>query len=470
MAASTATVPRGTSGFIVWLRKLGNSFGRPLFAILLAVIAGSIVMFITSPGAFGDRITTVSTAYQDLYNGSFGNLQAIAATLARVGPLILTGLSVAIAFRAGLFNIGAEGQLAMGAMSAGVLAYTLPGLPGWVLIPLMIIVSMFVGAIWGGIVGILKAWRGAHEVVTTIMLNWIAFYFTDYLILGPFKDPKSANVTPILPSNATLPTIAVFYNQTLGNFLPKIADPTAYLVDVSFFFCLIALVVYWFITRRTTFGYEVRVIGQNLQAARYAGIPIKRNLFLVMALAGAFSGLAGSLHFMGQSPQHLIAAQFSIDTTGFDAIGVSLLGRTTSIGILLASLLFGGLRQGGNLMQLDAGVPADLVYIVQALVLFSIAAEFLPVIQRSLPRWAGLRRPALATNITGSSEAEAVLTENTRAADTGSLSNGKETQRSNIARIERLEHGEDNGAMEHDRRAKDDIRDIPNVPGKESER
>ena len=453
----------GTSRLMVWLRKLGNSMGRPLFALLLAVVAGSIVMFVTSPGSFSDRFTIVITAYQDLYNGSFGTWQAVAATLARVGPLVLTGLSVAIAFRAGLFNIGAEGQLAMGAMSAGVIAYTLPGLPGWILIPLMIIVSMLVGAIWGGIVGILKAWRGAHEVVTTIMLNWIAFYFTDYLILGPFKDPKQADVTRILPPNATLPTIAVFYNQTLGTFLPKIADPTGYLVDVSFFFCLIALVVYWFITRRTTFGYEVRVIGQNLKAARYAGIPIKRNLFLVMALAGAFSGLAGALHFMGQSPQHLIAAQFSIDSTGFDAIGVSLLGRTTSIGVLLASLLFGALRQGGNLMQLDAGVPADLVYIVQALVLFSIAAEFLPTIQRALPRWTDLRRPSLATNVTGSSDAEAPLVENL---PSNNIDGDVKAQRGNVAVIERLEHGEDSTSMETDT---SDRHTFPDVPREEGE-
>ncbi len=472
MAVPTAAA-RGsgaTSRFVIWLRKLGNSFGRPLFAILLAVIAGSIVMFVTTPGAFSDKFTTVITAYQDLYNGSFGNWQAIAATLTRVGPLVLTGLSVSIAFRAGLFNIGAEGQLAMGAMVAGVLAYTLPGLPGWILIPLMIIASATVGAIWGGIVGILKAWRGAHEVVTTIMLNWIAFYFTDYLILGPFKDPKQADVTPILPPNATLPTIAVFYNQTLGTFLPKIADPAAYLVDVSFFFCLIALVVYWFITRRTTFGYEVRVIGQNPKAARYAGIPIKRNIFLVMALAGAFSGLAGAFHFMGQSPQHLIAAQFSIDSTGFDAIGVSLLGRTTSIGVFLASLLFGALRQGGTLMQLDANVPADLVYIVQAIVLFSIAAEFLPVIQRNLPRWMLLRRPALATNVIGSSNAEAPLVENLPDDSTNGMNgidSDTKAQRGNIAVIERTEHGEDNTSMNNNRQREADI--LPDVPHKEGE-
>jgi simple sugar transport system permease protein len=240
--------------------------------------------------------------------------------------------------------------------------------------------------------------------VTTIMLNWIAFYVTDYLIDVTFKAPQQADQTSAIPMQATLPQISVFYNNTLGTFLPKIADPQQYFVDVGFFLALIALVIYWFIVSRTTFGYEIRVIGQNLKAARYAGIPIKRNLFLSMAIAGAFSGLAGAIHLMGQFPYQLIGDTFRLDTTGFDAIGVALLGRNTAIGVLLASLLFGGLRQGASLMQLNANVPADLVFIIQALVLFSIASEFLPAIQRSLPRWSGLwRRPALVPPIMGDS-------------------------------------------------------------------
>ncbi len=401
------------SQFTGWLRKLGASFGRPLFAILLAVIAGSVVIMVTSPGLPGDRFAAVITAYQSLYIGSFGDLQSFSSTLVRVGPLILTGISVALAFRAGLFNIGAEGQLAIGAMTAGIIAFKLPTWPGWVLIPLMIIGSMFAGAVWGGLVGLLKAWRGAHEVVTTIMLNWIAFFVIDYLVAGPFKAPEQANQTPSLPPQSTLPRVSFFYNQTLGNFLPKIASPDSYLIDVSIFISLLALVIYWFIVSRTTFGYEVRVIGQNPKAARYAGISINRNIFAVMALSGAFSGLAGALHLMGQFPYQIIGTTFSLDTTGFDAIGVALLGRMTSIGILLASLLFGGLRQGSGFMQLNANVPGDLVFIIQALVLFSIAAEFLPTIQRSLPNWLRLsRRPALVPAIVGSTAAQVPVTGN----------------------------------------------------------
>ncbi|HLL80204.1 MAG TPA: ABC transporter permease [Ktedonobacteraceae bacterium] len=403
------TVQRGrteqrppASRFLTWVRKIGPAIGQPVFAVILAIIAGGIVIMITSPGSLGDRFSSALGAYQALYSGSFGTLQSFAFTLVGVYPLILTGISVAIAYRVGLFNIGAEGQLAVGAMTACIIGLKAPGWPGWLLIPTMILGSMIAGAIWGGIVGVLKAWRGAHEVVTTIMLNWVAFYVTDYLINGPFKDPALANTTPPVPPQATLPQLAVLYNNTLGSFLPQIANPTSYLVDFGLILALLALVVYWFLMSRTTFGYEVRVIGQNPQAARYAGISVNRNIIVVMAIAGAFSGLAGAARLMGQFPYELIGSTFRLDTVGFDAIGVALLGHLTPIGVLFGALLFGGLRQGAGLMQLQAGIPGDLVFIIQALVLFSIASEFLPAIRRRLPKWSGLGRPATLTNVAAS--------------------------------------------------------------------
>ena len=399
LAQQSGPEPRTpASNLLISLRRLGASIGRPVFAVVLAMVAGIIVIMITAPGSFGDRFTEAISAYQALFMGSFGSLQSLSYTLVNVTPLIFAGLSVAIAFRAGLFNIGAEGQLAVGAITTCAIGIHATAWPGWVLIPVLIVAGALAGAIWGGIVGILKAWRGAHEVVTTIMLNWIAFFVADYLINGPLLDPALANSTKPLPPQATFPLISVFYNHTLGSFLPQIAGPQAYLADVTFFFALIALVVYWFLMSRTTFGYEVRVIGQNPKAAKYAGIPTKRNIFLVMAIAGAFAGLGGVFHLMGQFPYYLTGSTFKIDTVGFDAIGVALLGHTTAIGVFFASLLFGGLRQGAGLMQLNANVPGDLVYIIQALVLFSIAAEFLPAIQRSLPkRMFSRHRPLPAT-------------------------------------------------------------------------
>ena len=393
------------SKFAAWTRKFGTELGRPLISVILAFIAGAIVIIITWPNKQVDPFTNVISAYTTLFTGSFGTPANFSDTLVRVTPLIFTSLSVAIAFRAGLFNIGAAGQLAVGAMTADIVGLTFASWPSWVLIPTMLLASILAGAIWGGIVGFLKAWRGAHEVVTTIMLNWIAFWGTDYLINSPpFTAPFGVTQTIALSPQATLPSLALLYNQTLGNFLPPFDSFAlfSYKVDVSLFLALIAIVLYWFIISRTTFGYEIRVIGQNPKAAQYAGIPTKRNIFLVMAIAGAFAGLAGSTHLMGQPGYELSATAFSSDPTGFDAIAVALLGRTTAIGILLASLFFGGLRSGSTAMQAIAHVDPNLVLILEALVLFFIAAEFLPTLQRAMPKWLEVsRRPALVPPITG---------------------------------------------------------------------
>jgi ABC-type uncharacterized transport system permease subunit len=390
------------SKLAIWARKFGTALGRPVISVILALIAGAIVILITWPDKTIDPFSNVIHAYTTLFTGSYGSLPNISDTLVRVTPLILASLSVAIAFRAGLFNIGAAGQLAVGAMVADMIGLTFTSWPSWLLIPVMLLASMLAGALWGGIVGFLKAWRGAHEVVTTIMLNWIAFYGTDYLINSPpFTAPFGVTSTISLSPNATLPPIAGVYNQVFGNFLPQL-DTFTYKVDVSLFLALIAVVIYWFIISRTTFGYEIRVIGQNPKAAKYAGIPTKRNIFLVMVIAGAFAGLAGSTHLMGQPGYNLTAIAFSVDPTGFDAIAVALLGNTTAIGVLLASLFLGGLRSGSTAMQSIAHVDPNLVLIIEALVLFFIAAEFLPVLQRVVPAWLRSgRRPGLATATIG---------------------------------------------------------------------
>ncbi|HEY3992387.1 MAG TPA: ABC transporter permease [Ktedonobacteraceae bacterium] len=374
-----------TTRLLSWLRKYAAKAGRPIFAVILAVVIGGVVILFTSPGSLGMRLETVVGAYGALWTGSFGSMVSISNTLVKVTPLVLASLSVAISFRAGLFNIGAAGQIVMGAMAADILAARAHTWPAWLLIPAMLLVSMLAGGFWGAIVGFLKAWRGAHEVVTTIMLNWVAFYLTDYLIDGPMAAPGGSEQTVALPTNAQLPQLTAVYNQTLGQFLPK-ADPYQYLVDVGLFIALLAVVVYWFISRRTAFGYEVRVLGENPKAAIYAGIPAKRNVLLVMIIAGAFSGLGGALHLMGQFPYQLIALTSRIDQTGFDAIGASLLGANTAFGGLLGSLLFGGLRAASPLVQ-ASGISGDIVLILEALVLFCIASEFIPALRRFVPSW-----------------------------------------------------------------------------------
>src|SRR6266852_1306195 len=391
------------SKLAIWARKFGAAFGRPVISVILAFIAGAIVILITWPDKTVGPFQNIINAYGALFTGSFGMPVNLSNTLVRDTRLIFTSLSVAFAFRAGLFNIGASGQLAVGAMAADMVGLTFTSWPSWILVPAMLLASILAGALWGGIVGFLKASRGAHEVVTTIMLNWIAFWGTDYLINSPpFTAPNGVAQTLSLSPQAQLPSLALLYNQTLGKFLPQL-DPFAlfsYLVDVSLFLALIAVVIYWFIVSRTTFGYEIRVIGQNPKAALYAGIPTKRNIFLVMAIAGAFAGLAGSTHLMGQPGYRLTATAFSSDPTGFDAIAVALLGQTTAIGILLASLLIGGLRSGSTAMQSLAHVDPNLILIIEALVLFFIAAQFLPVLWRALPVWLRPRfRPNLQTTL-----------------------------------------------------------------------
>jgi ABC-type uncharacterized transport system permease subunit len=407
MALQTAkprspTTSESQSELVLWLRKLGSGLGRPLLAIILAMIAGAIVIMITASGSPGDRLNAAILAYGYLFNGAFGNAANLSFSLVNVTPLIFTGLAVAIAYRARLFNVGAEGQFAAGAILAAIVGIKLSTWPGWLLTPLMMLAGACAGAIWGGIVGLLKAWRGAHEVVTTIMLNWIIFYVSDWLVAGPLQAPGQADQSPSMPPQTNLPKLSVLYNQTLGHVLPTIAQPEQYIVDISFLLALVALVVYWFLMTRTTFGYETRVVGENPRAAQYAGISVKRNIVMVMTLAGLFAGLGGALQLMGQYPYEIVGQVFRNDTTGFDAIGVALLGHMTSIGIFLGALLFGGMREGGSLMQLKANVPGDLVYIIEALVLFSIAVQFLPVIQRVLTRrLAASRRPGVVAALAG---------------------------------------------------------------------
>ncbi len=388
------------SKLALWARKFGTAFGPSVTSVILAFIAGAIVILITWPDKTVGPFQNIINAYGALFTGSYGSLANISDTLVSVTPLIFASISVAIAFRAGLFNIGAAGQLAVGAMAADMVGLTFTSWPSWLLIPVMLLASILAGATWGGIAGFLKAWRGAHEVVTTIMLNWIAFYGTDYLINSPpFTAPFGVTSTLALPPNATLPPIAGVYNQIFGNGQPLL-DTFTYKVDISLFFALIALVIYWFIISRTTFGYELGVIGQNPKAAKYAGIPTRRNIFLVMAIAGAFAGLAGSTSLMGQPGYELSATAFSTLQTGFDAIAVALLGQTTAIGILLASLLIGGLRSGSTAMQSLAHVDPNLVLIIEAIVLFFIAAQFLPVLRRALPAWLRPRFvPTLQTTV-----------------------------------------------------------------------
>lgn len=419
--------PSAASRFRMQLRALGVMLARPVVAIIFAFIAGAIVILITWPNKAVDPFTNVISAYATLFTGSYGDLHNISNTLVQVIPLTLASLSVAIAFRAGLFNIGAAGQLAAGGTVADMIGLTHQSWPAWLLVPTMILAGIAAGAALGGIVGFLKAWRGAHEVVTTIMLNWIVFWTSDYIINStPYVTPFGTPETRVLPANAQLPSLAALSNQLFHTQF----NTFLYTVDVSIFFVLIAVFLYWFINSRTTFGYELRVVGQNPQAAKYAGIPIKRTILQVMLISGAFSGLAGVLNLMGQPGYNLSATAYSQLPTGFDAIAVALLGNVSAIGILISALFLGGLRSGSTDMQAIAHVDPNLVLIIEALILFFVAAEFIPVIRRHLPGWMRSRRSTEVV-ISPIGQPAFVVSENGTASTVGSGQNMENAQSGN---------------------------------------
>ena len=351
----------------------------PGLAVLTGLIIGAIVIVASGANVFD--------AYGALFAGSFGSpakfvegfqvffstgetkelLKAIypfTESLVTATPYIFAGLSVALGFRAGLFNIGAEGQFFIGALCSAYVGYSVKGLPMIIHLPLALLAGALGGAIWGMIPGYLKAKFGAHEVVNTIMMNWIAFRLSDWLLSGPMRSSGFRPVTPNVLATAELP-----------RFFP---DPLRF--NLGFFLALLAaLLVYWFLFKTTT-GFEVRSVGANPDAAKYAGMNIIRNFVLVMFLAGGLAGMAGASQVLGVD--HWVGQGFSAGY-GFDAIALALLGKSHPFGVVLAALLFGFLRSGATDMQSMAGIPIDIISIIQGLVIVFIAA---PAIIRWLYR------------------------------------------------------------------------------------
>jgi simple sugar transport system permease protein len=341
--------------------QIWANLALPVLAIALALIAGAVVIILTSalepgkPMDFGLPLR----AYGALLDGSLGSENGRVSTLVQAAPLILAGLGIGLGFKAGLFNIGARGQFLLGALAAVAAAQLVRDSGPWVAIPVAIIAGALAGAAWGFIPGFLKAVSGAHEVVTTIMLNFIAAQVMSALISGPMRLPGSPQ--PVTPNvgDATLP-ILLGRDGHLGIVIAFLAVP-----------------ILWFVLYRTTLGFEIRAVGANPDASRYAGMKPRRLITLTMSLAGMLAGLAGVGNMLGIN--HQMNATFST-TVGFDAITVALLGRSHPVGVMLAALLFGAMRAGAGLMQIQAGVPAQLVDVLQAVILLFLVAS--PVIRR----------------------------------------------------------------------------------------
>lgn len=373
----------------------------PLLAVFTGLVIGAIVIaatdatvvaayqnFFSDPGtALAATWAAIATAYGALFQGSFGNperiteaIQVYIATgetelllraiypftesLVTATPYIFSGLAVAIGFRAGLFNIGAEGQFFIGALCSAFVGYSLKGIPWFIHLPLALLAGAAGGAAWGAVPGYLKARFGAHEVVNTIMMNWIAFRLSDWLLSGPMQAAGFRPVTPNVEVSAQLPR---FFE-----------DPLRF--NWGFVLALaVAWLLYWLLFK-TTIGFEIRAVGANPDAAKYSGMSITRNIVLVMVLSGALAGLAGSAQVLGVD--YWVGQGFS-SGYGFDAIALALLGKSHPVGVVLSGLLFGFLRSGAISMQSMARIPIDIISVIQGLVIIFVAA---PAIIRWLYR------------------------------------------------------------------------------------
>ncbi|RME45538.1 MAG: ABC transporter permease, partial [Chloroflexi bacterium] len=336
--------------------------------------------FFSAPGeAIAASISAVASAYGALLAGSLGSLRdivqgfgtwvqtgdasALITALAPISeslvasvPLIFASLAVALGFRCGLFNIGAEGQLLIGATASVWVGYSVTNLPWIAHMSLAVIAGALAGAIWGAIPGYLKARTGAHEVITTIMMNWIAIRLIDWLTRGPMaRSPGIPKTREVLPTA----------------YLPQFSSDPRVRFHAGFLLALgAAALVYWFLFK-TTLGFEIRTVGANPDAARYSGISVSGSFVLAMAFSGGLAGLAGTAQVLGVT--HFLAAGFS-PGFGFDSIALALLGKSHPVGVVLASLLFGSLRAGATKMQSMAHIPVDIIAILQALIIMFVAA------------------------------------------------------------------------------------------------
>ncbi len=341
--------------------RIWSTMALPLLSIVLALVVGAVVIIMSSalePGKpldFGLPLR----AYSALFDGSLGGENGRVSMFVQAAPLLLSALGVGLAFKAGLFNIGAQGQFLLGAVGCVAVSQLVRDSGPLVAIPVGLAAGALIGAAWGFIPGFLKAVSGAHEVVTTIMLNFVALALMSWLITGPLRLPRSPNpVTPTV-GDAALP-ILFGRDGHLG---------------ILVAFLLVPIV--WFVLYRTTLGFEIRAVGANPDASRYAGMKPRRLITLTMSMAGFLAGLAGTINVLGIN--HQMNATFST-TVGFDSITVALLGRSHPVGIALAALLFGGMRAGAGTMQIRAGVPAELVDLLQAIILLFLVAS--PVVRR----------------------------------------------------------------------------------------
>jgi ABC-type uncharacterized transport system permease subunit len=345
------------SEFKVRLQSNAKAIAYPLIAILLSFIVGGIIVAI-----FGkDPIV----AYTAMIKGSLGTWSNFGETLVSATPLILTGLAVAFAFRCGLFNIGAEGQFIMGSVAAVWAGISFTGLPAVLHIILVLIVGSVVGGSWGGIVGWLKAKVGSHEVINSIMMNYIAMYFSNFVVMHLLNEPDKAFSYAIADSAKLwrlADTVTIFKGSRL---------------HIGIVIALVVAVYAYYLLNKTIRGYEIRAVGFNPYAAEYGGINVAKNVTLAMFISGVFAGLAGAIMVTGI--QYRVNNLFGFTGYGLDGIAVALVGNNHPIGVILSAFLFGILQKGGPMMQLK-GIPKEVVGIIQGIIILFVAVNFVKVL------------------------------------------------------------------------------------------
>jgi general nucleoside transport system permease protein len=431
------------------LRRAWDILAMPLLAIFTAFLAGGIVIWITS-----GQLSTVFEAYGGLIRGALLKERGFSETLVAMKPYVFLSLGLAVGFKSGLFNIGVEGQFYIGAVSAAFVGQLTQGLPAIIHLPLAVAAGAAGGALWAAIPGYLKAKTGAHEVINTIMMNYIAFRLVEYLVSGPLRDTFASGVQTFRVSPAAelwsvfavsarladplnalgVALVAAFLTWSalkwwvsdswlrshgvdgklpafvrghvplvgailvgllifiLAPLLTRIVWPFQDEYDrlhIGFLFSIIAAVAVWRLLWHTKMGFELRAVGANPNAARYAGAAITRDIVLAMAISGGLAGIAGTIEVLGVSICRCLPLFFS-SGYGFDAIAITLLAKSNPFGILAASLLFGAIRNGADLMELTSGVSKYIVALIQALVLLFVAA---PAIVRWIYRIKSVRRP-----------------------------------------------------------------------------
>jgi len=318
-----------------------KAFIESLIAIFVGFLIGAIVLI-----AFGyDPLN----AYYWLFQGALGSTYGIASTLRYATPIMLTALTFALGTRTGIFNIGAEGSFYFGAIAAVIFTNI------WANMWFGLLMGMVLGALWALPAAVLKVYRGVHEVISTIMLNWIGWFFVLWLIVGPYANPNDPNKTIRIPVSARMPVIG-------------------YGLSIAIIFAVAAAILTYFLLWHTTLGFGMRASGMNPKAARYAGVNPKKAVMWSFILGGLLSGLGGAMKIMGEGPTYAISqGGANIYGFGFDGIGVSLVGRNHPLGIILAALFFGMLRAGTALMQAEAQVPLEIIKVIQGIIVITVA-------------------------------------------------------------------------------------------------